>query len=85
MLAALALTASLLGPHAVGFETTWVRDVSRPDVAGSEQGRLVPVYIWYPARKAFPASMRLADYVDLLGLYETETPSAATKRIGIER
>jgi hypothetical protein len=86
MLHALLLAASLdFGPHAVGFETRFARDHSRPPLAEGA-GRLVPVYIWYPASKgtAGPAMTR-GDVIDLLGRYETEARTEATDRIGRER
>ena len=74
VLGALALAASLLGPHPVGYESLFVRDVSRPDIEATTLGRPVHISIWFPAADGRGATMHLADYVELLGAYETGSP-----------
>ena len=86
MLAALVL-AALAVPNPVGFETMFVRDVSRPDIAGSASGRAIRISVWYPAAEsaASKPAMRYGDYIHLTGRYEEDARSAATDRRGEQR
>jgi hypothetical protein len=84
MLFTLALLLSLEpGRHAVGYETHFVRDHSRPAAIGSG-ARTVQVSVWYPA-EARKADLRLRDYIHLLGRYDGAPRTAATDRAGVER
>lgn len=64
------------GPHAVGFRVVERSDVSRPfrhpfDLDGKPRSivvaRPVQIGIWYPAEPSRRPTMRLGDYVDLMG------------------
>ena len=56
------------GRHAVGFQAQSVRDLSRPALAAmrgdAQPGRLVQVYVWYPARPASGQRLTFGDYLD---------------------
>ena len=82
MFGSILLMAALAGPHPVGFETVFLRDVSRPDIASTSRGRPLQITLWYPAASRGKTPLKFGEYVSLLGLHLDSVRSPATDNAG---
>jgi predicted dienelactone hydrolase len=73
-----------MGPYAVGFTSYVLTDNSRPGLDGNP-GRLIPVYLWYPADPAAVNGASKAEYpIDMLNRPGLTIPSEEWEAMGYD-